>query len=110
MAYRNVQRRMLLTSKFFGVALCSAAGLLLTASGGTPPPPCNCLSLKILDAISPPGGTIQLSVTLTEPKPIVTGSTLLTFDPALLAPAMGFALHTPSGALSDAAGAAVVRG
>jgi hypothetical protein len=101
---------MLLTSKFFGVALCSAAGLLLTASGGTPPPPCNCVSLKILDAIAPPGGTIQLSVTLTEPKPIVTGSTLLTFDPALLAPAMGFALHTPSGALSDAAGAAVVRG
>jgi hypothetical protein len=101
---------MLLTSgSFRPLALCTAAGLLLTAGRGTEPP-FNGLSIRVLDASAPPGGTIQLTVTLTEPKPIVTGSAALSFDALLLGPVMGLALYSPSGTLSDAAGAGVIRG
>jgi hypothetical protein len=89
------------------LALCGTAGLLLTASRGSDPT--NGLSLKILDASAPPGGTIQLSLTVTEPKPIITARAAVSFAPALLGPAVGLALYS-SGAPGDVAGAAVVRG
>jgi len=99
MAHRNVQRRLLLTPELFRVlALCATAGLLLTASRG--PETFSGVSIKILDASAPPGGTIQLSVTLTEPKPNVTGTAALSFDAALLGPVMGLALYSSSGRLA----------
>ena len=106
MAHSNVQRRASSIRELFRVlALCGTAGLLLTASSGTDPT--NSLSLKILDASAPPGGTIQLSVTVTEPKPIITARAAVSSAPALLRPAVGLALYSSSG---DVAGAAVVRG
>src|SRR5256885_10276888 len=108
MAHRNVQRRVLLTPEFFRVlALCATAGLLLTASRG--PDLFSGVSIKILDASAPPRGTVQLSVTLTEPKPIITGTAALSFDAALLGPVMGLALYSSPGPLGDVAGAAVLR-
>jgi hypothetical protein len=94
---------------FRGLAFCVAAflltagrvGVLDTFSG---------VSLKVLNASSPPGGVMQLNVTLTEPKPIATGSALLSVNTAVLGPVMGVAVYGPGGAQSDAAGTAVVAG
>jgi hypothetical protein len=53
-------------------------GLLLTVSlrahAQTAAAPAQSLSLKILDEAAPPGGAIQIEVSLTEPKPILIGS------------------------------------
>lgn len=68
------------------------------------------VSLKILNTRSPAGGMTQLLVTLTEPKPIVTGIASLSFDSGVLGPVMGVALYSPAGAQSDVAGTAVVSG
>jgi hypothetical protein len=98
--------------------LCAPAALLLTGAGGpasrgednTSTPPFPGVSLRVLNAISPPGGTIQFVVTLTEPKPIMTGTASAPIDGTLLGPLLGAALYGPNGAASDAAGTAVVNG
>lgn len=111
MAQGNMQRRAWRTMEFFRVlALCLAGGLFLTAGGSGSFEPFSGVSLKILNASAPPGGTMQLAVTLTEPKPIATGSAAISVDSGVLGPVMGVALYGPAGAGSDAAGAAVVNG
>jgi len=86
--------------------VCCLAGLLLEGSGGTEPPFAG-VSLKVLDQTAPAGGTIQFTVTLTEPKPIVTGVAAVAPSPTLLGAVQGVALF---GGASDVAGAAVVNG
>jgi len=111
MAHGKIERRAWRTTDFLRVLVpCLAAGLLLTAGGSGSPDPFTGVSLKVLNASAPPGGTMQLTVSLTEPKPISTGSALISLDTAVLGPVMGVALYGPGGALSDAAGAAVVNG
>jgi hypothetical protein len=121
MTHGNIRRRAWRTTDFFRVVFpCLAAGLLLTAgspgsddsgssSSGTAEPFAG-VSLKVLNASAPSGGTMQLAVSLTEPKPISTGSAVISLDGAVLGPVMGVALYGPDGPLSDAAGAAVVSG
>src|SRR6266852_6044700 len=110
MVDRNVrQRPRRITDGWGSLAFCLVAGLLLTA-GGSGSDSFSGVSLKVLDASAPPGGTIQLEVTITEPKPIATGSGLFSLDPAVFGSVMGVALYDPNGALSDAAGTAVPNG
>jgi hypothetical protein len=92
------------------LALFLMAGLLLTAGRSGHADTLPGLWLKILNTSSPPGGTMQLALTVTEPKPIATGSAAILLDTAVLGPLMGVALYGPAGAQSDAAGTAVVRG
>jgi hypothetical protein len=108
----NVQQTARRTTALFpSLALCLAGAFLLTASGRSGPPETSSgVSLKILDASAPAGGTMQLALTLTEPKPIATGSAALTLDTAVLGPVRGLAVYGPGGAQSDAAGAAVMSG
>jgi hypothetical protein len=67
------------------------------------------LSLKVLNRSAPAAGTAQMTVTLTEPKPIATGCgslvTTAPFDAVL-----GAALFSGAGVPSEVAGAAVVDG
>jgi hypothetical protein len=70
----------------------------------------NGLSLKVLSKTAPPGGTAQLTVALTEPKPIATGCGSIVAPGGPLDNVLGAALFTASGAPSDVAGAAVVAG
>ena len=108
MPHRNARRRTWsATSLTRAAILCLAAGLPLGAEARAQEVFAG-VSLKILNAHAPPGGMTQLIVTLTEPKPIVTGTADLAFDSAVLGPVMGVALYSPAGALSDAAGTAVV--
>src|SRR5216683_49089 len=110
MVDRNVrQRPRRITDGWGSLAFCLVAGLLLTA-GGSGSDSFSGVSLKVLDASAPPGGTIQLEVTITEPKPIATGSGLFSLAPAVFGSVMGVALYDPNGALSDAAGTAVPNG
>jgi hypothetical protein len=121
----NVRRRLSRTMLDFlrVLALCVPAAVLLTGASGpggggggggrdetTVTPSFPGVSLKVLNAISPPGGSIQFLVTLTEPKPIATGMALMSTDTTLLGPVMGAALFGPNGSASDAAGAVVVNG
>jgi hypothetical protein len=111
MAQGNVRRRARQTTQAFrGVALCLAGGFLLAAGGSGSSDSFSGVSLKVLNSSAPPGGTIQLTVTLTEPKPIVTAGAGISFDTGVLGPVMGVALYGPAGASSDAAGAAVPSG
>src|SRR2546425_11604478 len=110
MVDRNVrQRPRRITDGWGSLAFCLVAGLLLPA-GGSGSDSFAGVSLKVLDASAPPGGTIQLEVTITEPKPIATGSGLFSLDPAVFGSVMGVALYDPNGALSDAAGTAGPNG
>jgi hypothetical protein len=91
------------------VALALSAGALLTAARA--PEPVGALSLRILDASAPPGGTIQLVASLTEPHPVVRA--LMSIAPTTTSPTLltikGIALFGPLAAM-DIAGAAVVTG
>src|SRR5712671_3727989 len=110
MTHGNEQRRSWHSMEFLRMlALCLAAGLVLTAARGASTPS-NVVSLKVLNASSPPGGTMQMAVEVTEPIPIATGSAIIQLDTAVLGPVMGVALYGPAGAQSDAAGTALVSG
>jgi len=68
------------------------------------------LSFKILSRTAPPDGTAQLTVTLTEPKPIATGFAEVAGGGGAFDAVFGAALFTAAGAPSDVAGTAVVDG
>jgi hypothetical protein len=108
MTYRNLldRVRVPVVRHCFVLAVCCLAGLLLEGSKGAGPPFAG-VSLKVLDQAAPAGGTIQFTVSLTEPKPIVTGRAATSTSPALLGAPQGVALY---GGASDVAGAAVVNG
>ena len=80
-------------------ALATAAASAYAAFAG--------LSLKIGNEIQPPGGTLQMKVFLTEPKPISTGKGRMAISTTAAANIEGVSLFSTSG---DAAGAAVVHG
>jgi IPT/TIG domain len=109
MTYRNLLGRVRLrvVPQFFLLAVCCLAGLLLEGSHGDPGTGFAGVSLKVLDQAAPAGGTIQFTVSLTEPKPIVTGRAAAATSPALLGAVQGVALY---GGAPDVAGAAVVTG
>ena len=110
MSHGNAQRRTQSATHLFRVAMfCLAAGLPIGAAARAQEV-ANGVSLKILNTRAPPGGIIQLTVTLTEPKPIFMGSAALSFDSTVLGSVVGVALYSPAGAQSDVAGAAVIRG
>lgn len=62
------------------------------------------LSLRVANAEAPPGGTIQLKVLVTEPRPIIIGHPQFSFAPRLSV--LGVLLPGSP----DAAGAAVIQG
>ncbi len=111
MRHETIQRRVRLSTDLFrGLALCLSASILLTAGKSGGAETSTGVSLKVLNSSAPPGGTMQLVVTLTEPKPIIIGMTTLSFDPTVLGAVQGLALYGANGASSDAAGAAVISG
>jgi hypothetical protein len=63
---------------------------------------------KVLDAHAPPGGVLQLTVSLTEPTPILHVLGNISFEG--VGSVMGVALFSASGAQSDVAGTAVLSG
>lgn len=79
--------------------LAVAAGSVYAAFAG--------LSLKIGHEIQPPGGTLQMKLFLTEPKPISTGRGRFAISASAAASVEDVTLFSTAG---DAAGAAVVRG
>src|SRR5690349_7117601 len=104
MAHRKLQHR--LARDAIVLALCVSAGIPLRARAVRAVDPTAGVSLKVLNSRAPPGGAIQLTVTLTEPKPILTSWIGLTFTS--VGSVMGAALFSPAGALSDVAGTAVI--
>jgi hypothetical protein len=111
MAHGNVRSRAWQFARSFRVlALCLAVSWDLAAKGQGAPGPGDSftgVSIKVLNASSPPGGTLQFLVTLTEPKPIVMATAVISIDTGVVGPVMGVALYGPTGATSDAVGAAV---
>ena len=59
------------------VALCLAALACAFASGKQTPLPPNVAEIAISKELAPPGGTVQLKYSLTEPRPISTGAFFL---------------------------------
>lgn len=84
--------------------------------GGTNPPPSPTptpiptsaiVSLKVADAVVPPGGIYQYQLLLTEPKPIGNGSTRPGVPSGPRGPVRGLAVLAPRGvAINDASGQA----
>jgi len=68
------------------------------------------LSLKVLNGSAPPDGTAQLTIALTEPKPIATGCGSVAGGGGAFDAVLGAALFSAAGVPSDVAGAAVVDG
>ncbi len=93
----TLRRRSLLAS-------CTGAALLLAAAVPARADTFNGVSIRILSGAAPPGGSLQLLVTLTEAKPIFTGAAAIGFDSSLFV--QGLVLPGNP----DAAGAAVVDG
>jgi hypothetical protein len=91
-------RRPSLLPTFAGAALLLAAALPARADTF------NGVSIRILSSVAPPGGSLQLLVTLTEAKPIFTGGPSMSFGTSLFV--QGLVLPGNP----DAAGAAVVDG
>jgi len=89
------------------LALAAACGSVAAFSPSTDPAG---LSLKILSRSAPAGGTAQLTVTLTEPKPIATGCGALRAPVGPFDAVLGAALFSGAGVPSDVAGTAVVDG
>ena len=109
MMHGKLQRRVWLSTDLFRVlALCLSAGMLLTAGNSGGSEVFTGVSLKVLNSSAPPGGTMQLMVALTEPKPIIIGRAAISFDPTVLGAVQGLAVYGANGASSDAAGAAVM--
>lgn len=73
----------------------------------TPVPNSTIVSLKVADAVVPPGGIYQYQLLLTEPKPIGNGSTRPGVPAGPRGPVRGLALQVPRGvAINDASGQA----
>src|SRR5438270_8713887 len=65
------------------------------------------VSIKVGDAVVPPGGIFQYQALLTEPKPIGNGSTRPSVPSGPVGPVRGVAINDPSG---QAVGIAVING
>jgi hypothetical protein len=65
------------------------------------------VGLKIPNETVPPGGTLQVKVLVTEPKPILKGRQSLSYASSTLGSASGINLYSPAG---DASGVAVLSG
>jgi hypothetical protein len=63
------------------------------------------VELAVPSETVPPGGMLQMKVTITEPKPVSKGGQLTSFGSTLLAPVQGIALFSP---LGDAYGTALL--
>lgn len=61
------------------------------------------LSLKISDEIAPPGGVVQMKLSVTEPRPIIRGTVSMSYDTDLIDSFLGIAVTSPNG---DASGTA----
>lgn len=73
----------------------------------TPVPNAAIVSLRVADAVVPPGGIYQYQLLLTEPKPIGNGSTRPGVPAGPRGPVRGLALQVPRGvAINDASGQA----
>jgi hypothetical protein len=84
------------------VSALSALLLLATvasAQKGSDPTTFTGVSLKILNETVPPGGTVQMKVSVTEPKPITKGSAGFTLSRSLGA-LRGIAIDDPNGTAS----------
>ena len=97
------------TLKLAAILVCCATMFSATAgyaqSGVADPAAVLPLGLKILNEKIPPGGMLQLKLTVTEPKPILKGNQRLNFSSAFLGKAVGINLYSPAG---DASGVAVL--
>src|SRR5438067_10691569 len=92
-----------------GALFCAAPA----ASGSPLPGPFSTatgLSIKVLSRSAPAGGAAQLTITLTEPKPIATGFGMLEADVGAFDAVLGAALFSGPGAPSEVAGTAVIDG
>jgi hypothetical protein len=90
--------------KFSTSLLCVAAAALflcLPAFGQVTP-----LGLRIENQTVPPGGTMQVQLFTTEPKPILKGGQRMTFAANFLGPVQGMGVYSPAG---DVSGVAVTR-
>ncbi|MBL8173637.1 MAG: hypothetical protein JNK48_03150 [Bryobacterales bacterium] len=59
--------------------------------------------VRISQETAPPGGVAQVKLTLTDPEPIITGSSRFEFDSFLVDSVLGISVHSPAG---DAIGTA----
>jgi hypothetical protein len=86
-----------------GGRVAAAVAFALALSGPAFAAPFNGLSLKVLDETVPPGGFVQMKVTVTEPKPIIIGMSRI-FYPGVLGAVQGLLIPDAP----DAAGVAVI--
>ena len=90
--------------KYFHRLLCVATATLFLSlplfSQITP------LGLRIENQTVPPGGTMQVQLFTTEPKPILKGGQRMTFAANFLGPVQGMGVYSPAG---DVSGVAVTR-
>ena len=78
-----------------------------TSTPAPTPVPFAGVSIKVGDAVVPPGGIFQYQLLLTEPKPIGNGSTRPSVPSGPVGPVRGVAINDASG---QAVGIAVVNG
>lgn len=90
------------------IALSTAALVPLPAAGQQKrnPGPATGAEVRVLDEKQPAGGTVQLKLSLTEPKPISSGTKGIALDQFVFDEVFGIALWSP---LGDAFGVARVQ-
>ncbi len=89
---------------FLFTALVLAGG---KQGGGGVPVPNAPPEMRVLSEVQPAGGTVQLKLALTEPRPISTGTTYASFSARAVDRIFGIALFSAAG---DVFGTAVVQG
>ena len=75
--------------------------------GGGVPVPNAPPEVRVLSEVQPAGGTVQVKLSLTEPRPIITGTTSAFLDGGSFDSIFGVAVFSPTG---DVFGTAVVKG
>ncbi|QOY88150.1 hypothetical protein [Paludibaculum fermentans] len=97
------------TTKFMLTALSAVSLMNWPAAGQQKrnPAPAVGSEVRVLDETQPAGGTVQLKLSLTEPKPISSGTKRMALDPFAFDAVFGISLWSP---LGDVFGVAHVDG
>ena len=85
--------KLMLTALSIALLLCSPTAGMQKRN----PAPAIGSEVRIFDETQPAGGTVQLKLALTEPKPISSGTKLLALDPFAVDDIFGISLWSPAG-------------
>lgn len=93
--------------QFVLIPLAAALAFAGGKPGGTVPVPNGPPEVRVSSEVQPAGATVQVKLSLTEPRPIITGTTSASLDAGSFDSIFGVALFSPTG---DVFGTATLKG